>query len=198
MEVVFPLHAAWVWNNYFFSLSLSPSFFPSLPVPSLVFAVLWRSSTLFFWDCAPLCLHPLNYTVTPASSYSSSPLRPFPFSSALSVVYQDGFYGAADLYVSKLNLPSDTPSLSIPSRLSPALFSSGGDSACASSHALHRAACVKVNEPTTRSCLETQRTTCNKLTEDSFTIKDIFCLRIIFCCDKNISYYTIWTQLGSK
>lgn len=39
-----------------------------------------------FWDCAPLRLHPL-----------SSPLC----SPALSVVYQDGFYGAAELYVSK-------------------------------------------------------------------------------------------------
>uniref|UniRef100_A0A7N8WLC7 RNA binding protein fox-1 homolog 2 n=1 Tax=Mastacembelus armatus TaxID=205130 RepID=A0A7N8WLC7_9TELE len=73
------------------------------------------------------------------------------------VVYQDGFYGAADLYVSKLSRPPTPPPpthLPAPS-LTPfscSFVSSGGDSACASGHVLHRAACVKVNGPATKNC----------------------------------------------
>uniref|UniRef100_A0A4W6DP20 Fox-1 C-terminal domain-containing protein n=1 Tax=Lates calcarifer TaxID=8187 RepID=A0A4W6DP20_LATCA len=75
------------------------------------------------------------------------------------VVYQDGFYGAADLYVSKLT--SHRHALPVPplTPFSCSFFSSGGDCACASSHGLHRAACIKVNEPTMKNSLQAQHAT---------------------------------------
>ena len=159
MEVVFPLHAAWVWNNYFLSsLSLSLSFSLFL---LLFCVVLWHSSgfgTVHHSVCTP----PL--ATTPSSP---PPSLPRSSSSSLSVVYQDGFYGAADLYVSKLTShPTTQPLCPLPSRLSPALFfffPSGGDSAC----------CVR--SCATQSCLhkgewahseETQRTTWSIQTQD--------------------------------
>uniref|UniRef100_A0A3Q3IFL0 RNA binding protein fox-1 homolog 2 n=1 Tax=Monopterus albus TaxID=43700 RepID=A0A3Q3IFL0_MONAL len=62
------------------------------------------------------------------------------------VVYQDGFYGAADLYVSKLT--SHRHTLPAPP-LTPfsCSFLLWGESACASGHVPHRAACVTMNGP---------------------------------------------------
>ncbi len=174
MEVVFPLHAAWVWNNYFFSLSHSS---PLFLFPLFVFAVLWRSSTLVLGLCTtPFAPPPLHPTTLLPLSVS------LPFPSSLSVVYQDGFYGAADLYVSKLT--SHRHALSVPPLTAfSCSFSSGGDSACASSHALHRAACIKVNEPTMKNCFETQSTTCDKLTQHASMV---FLPQDCFICDKNV------------
>lgn len=79
-------HAAWVWNNELLSLSL------------LCFLLSWHSSTLVLGLCTAVCAPP-----PPLPMYPSLPLVPLPCSSHhLSVVYQDGFYSAADLYVSTL------------------------------------------------------------------------------------------------
>lgn len=150
MELVFPLHAAWVWNNYFsLSLSLFLPFSPSLYLIPLFlyFAVLWPPSTLGFWDRAPLCSHCtlhflLFFRSVPLSLSLPLPCSPPP----LSVVYQDGFYGAADLYVSKFT--SNRHTISVPPLTAFScsfFFPSWGDSACVSGHALHRAASIMVN-----------------------------------------------------
>lgn len=127
MEVVFSLHAAWVWNNDLLSLSL---FF--------VFLLCCDVHPLWFWDCALLFAPPPRHSTLLLSSLS-----------LLSVVYQDGFYGAADLYVSTLtsgptHLPLPPPPLHSFLLLSPLRVILH----VASSLALHRVACIKVNEPT--------------------------------------------------
>lgn len=152
MELVFPLHAAWVWNNYFsLSLSLPLSSFFSLSTWSLFFSILlccdlhppWVSGTVHH-----------SVRTAPSTSCSSSALSPplslpLPCSPPppLSVVYQDGFYGAADLYVSKFT--SNRHTISVPPltafSCSFFFFPSWGDSACVSGHALHRAASIMVN-----------------------------------------------------
>uniref|UniRef100_A0A3P9PQA7 RNA binding protein fox-1 homolog 2 n=1 Tax=Poecilia reticulata TaxID=8081 RepID=A0A3P9PQA7_POERE len=90
------------------------------------------------------------------------------------VVYQDGFYGAADLYVSKLTSEMThhlCPCLH--SLLSALLFlfffpfPSWGDSACAFSHAPHRAACMMV-----------------KLLKRINNLQDTSCWRAFVVCSK--------------
>lgn len=84
---------------------------------------------LWFWDCAPLFVPPPH----PLPVYPSLPFVPLPCSSRhLSVVYQDGFYSAADLYVSTLT-SNPTHICSLPH--SPPcsfflFFFSASDSAC--------------------------------------------------------------------
>lgn len=135
-------------TTYSLSLSLSLSFVFCCVVTFLHSGF----GTVHHSVCTPSTLHPP--TLLPISPRSSFPL---------SVVYQDGFYGAADLYVSKLTSRPTHPLCPSPSRLSPALlFPLGVILHVASSHALHRAACIKVNEPTARNRLETQRTACFK------------------------------------
>lgn len=92
MEVVFPLHAAWVWINYSLFLSSCSFFF-------VCFCCVVTFIHSGFWDCAPLRLH-CAPPLSPSHPSSSPPFLSL-CRSSLSVVYQDGFYGAADLYVSK-------------------------------------------------------------------------------------------------
>lgn len=148
------LHGCEITSFLSLFLSLSVFLFP------LVIAVLWPSPTLVFGTVHHSICTPLHYTPFP-SYFAPAPLslsRPSS-SSSLSVVYQDGFYGAADLYVSKLT--SHRHALPVPplTPFSCSFFSSGGDCACASSHGLHRAACIKVNEPTMKNSLQAQHAT---------------------------------------
>lgn len=102
----------------------------------LCFALLWSSSTLGLGLCTPPSSPSFALLVPVSTSSSFFPLLlPSP---PPSVVYQDGFYGAADLYVS--NFYSRTTRHICPSRHAYG-FLLWGDSACACSHALHRAAC---------------------------------------------------------
>lgn len=131
--------------------------FLSLSFSLLCFAVLWRWSTLVLGLCTTVFATPRPLPRT----YSFPPLCS---SCALSVVYQDGFYGAADLYVSKLTARPTHPLW--PSRLSLAScssFSSGSDSACcvqscAAQSCLHNGEWGHIQEPcgnTTQSRLQT-------------------------------------------
>lgn len=109
MEVVFSLHAAWVWNNDLLSLSL---FF-------CVFAVLWCTSTLVLGLCTPVC--------TPSWSLYPPPFFPVPSQCGVS-----GWFLRRCRLICKYthlwpNTPSRTPS---PTSQLPPPFSSASDSAC--------------------------------------------------------------------
>lgn len=110
----------------------------SLFLSFFVFLLCCDVHPLWFWDCALLFAPPPRHSTLLLSSLS-----------LLSVVYQDGFYGAADLYVSTLisgptHLPLPPSPLHSFLLLSPLRVILH----VASSHALHRVACIKVNEPT--------------------------------------------------